>query len=251
MQLASSLLGAGINCVSCCQSLFSCVEVEVTHPFLLGKTSWSSLVDVTLLRRWSVHCRRHYLSTSWLLSSESESLQVYFCGSSHDPLSDGIVIAHVAIVEANCSLQTSLSESLQLFFRGSGTARLHGSCRQSDFSFSYALVGVGRLVISGNMSSCMLLCGWWRCDITRLYCWMGLLGWVFGAACCDSFTYRCHSLNYFCCPFLSSELSATGILLARRRNKHIVHRGRITCLHLHGSWTLVVEVSSPVVHWWE
>ena len=46
------------------------------------------------------------------------------------------------------------SESLQLFFRGSGTARLHGSCRQSDFSFSYALVGVGRLVISGNMSSC-------------------------------------------------------------------------------------------------
>jgi len=79
---------------------------------------------------------------------------VYFCGSSHDPLSDGIVIAHVAIVEANCSLQTSLSESLQLFFRGSGTARLHGSCRQSDFSFSYALVGVGRLVISGNMSSC-------------------------------------------------------------------------------------------------
>eukprot|EP00984_Skeletonema_dohrnii_P019428 scaffold9281_cov121-Skeletonema_dohrnii-CCMP3373.AAC.3 len=33
----------------------------------------------------------------------------------------------------------------------------------------------------------------------------------------------------------STQLSATDILLARRRNKHIVHRGRITCLHLHGS----------------
>ena len=38
---------------------------------------------------------------------------------------------------------------------------------------------------------------------------------------CDSFTYRYHISspnNYFCCPFLSSELSATciGILLARR-----------------------------------
>ena len=198
---------------------------------------------LTLLCKWSVHCRLHYSST-WLLSElfscsfveagrlvymtlvvrvTSASVQLCFgrCGSCTSLTTESLQLFFGGMEQVGSSTWLLSSESLQFFFCGSGTARLHGSCCHSHFSFSYALVGVGRLVISGNMSSCMLLCGWWRCDSTRLYCWMGLLGWVFGAACCDSFTYRYHSLNYFCCPFLSSELNATDILFAWRKIKEV------------------------------
>ena len=160
------------------------------------------------------------------------------------------MIAHVATVEANCSLQTSLLvymalvvgvSSVVLWWNGASQLvymalvvrvssvllwwKRDSSSRwllSSELLWSScALVVVGRLVLSGNMSSCVLLCGWWRGDSTCLYCWMGLLGWVFGAACCDSFAYRYHSLNYFCCPFLSSELSVTDIFFAWRRIKEV------------------------------
>ena len=103
-----------------------------------------------------------------------------------------------------------LVEGSRELFIADDITRLYGSHRQSRFSCSF--VGVGRLVYGGSrrqsrFSFNSVVLWWvWELHISGIYqvacssvvdelryhtslLWNGLVGWVFGTACCNSFTY--------------------------------------------------------------
>ena len=75
-------------------------------------------------------------------------------------MSDGIFMAHVATVEGKCLSQTPLLVYMPLAFRVISVVLWWNEARQLVYMalvVSYASVGVGRLVISGNMSVLWLM----------------------------------------------------------------------------------------------
>ena len=121
---------------------------------------------------------------------------------------------------------------------------------------SVVLWWVWELRISGNTSSYVLLCGWWRCDSSFLYCWKSLLRWVFGTACCDSFTYRYDVINnYFCCntsfmisPHPSDNMTAS--ILLHQMPLHIAPKYKHRSYHRRSlfSWVCsLLKVTRPSI----
>ena len=109
----------------------------------------------------------------------------------------GVFIAYV-----NTRLIVRVS-SVVLSWKRNGLSTWLLSSESLQLQSSYAFVGLCLLVISGNPSSCALLCGsfgvsLWRCS-------------------CYSFTYICNSLNFLLSLFVF-RTECNGILLAQRRN---------------------------------